>query len=119
LPSASIPSIASSSPFTLDVPHEFVNLRAIAQGAPPAIAAAHIPAGGPDASAAAYATQAGRAGRRAGSGGQGLRAHAAQGRQPHQRPGHRRPRWIPPRWCCPPTSPTSTRSATCSIRPEA
>ena len=43
--------------FTLDVPHEFVNLRAIAQGAPPAIAAAQIPAGGADASAAAYATQ--------------------------------------------------------------
>jgi len=43
--------------FTLDVPHEFVNLRAIAQGAPPAVAAVQIPTGSADASAAAYARQ--------------------------------------------------------------
>ena len=43
--------------FTLDVPHEFVNLRAIAQGAPPAVAAVQIPTGSADASVAAYARQ--------------------------------------------------------------
>ncbi|MSQ69297.1 MAG: hydantoinase/oxoprolinase family protein [Gammaproteobacteria bacterium] len=43
--------------FTLEVPHEFVNLRAIVQGVPPAIAAGQIAAGGPDPAAAAYATQ--------------------------------------------------------------
>ena len=43
--------------FTLEVPHEFVNLRAIVQGVPPAIAAGEIASGGADPSAAAYATQ--------------------------------------------------------------
>ena len=43
--------------FTLEVPHEFVNLRAIVQGVPPAIAACEIASGGADPSAAAYATQ--------------------------------------------------------------
>jgi N-methylhydantoinase A len=43
--------------FTLDVEHEFVNLRAVVEGLPPRVAASRLPAGDADASAAAVGTQ--------------------------------------------------------------